>query len=155
MTIESTRTQRPAGARVGSRRVPAIAPLEDDERQRLDVQTRRNLDAMELEEAGRTDLAIALYEQNVAEGFPGDWPYTRLAGIYERTRRYDDAVRILGSALAATKADRRRPAADRRTTVQAIQGRIRTLKKTIQQTKTVGTKAGKTGRSVLPLPMID
>ena len=130
-------------------------PLDDHERTRLEVQTRRNLDAMEHEAGGRTDLAIELYEQNVAEGFVGDWPYTRLAAVYERTRRYEDAVRVLTSALAATRADRRRPAPDRRTSVHAIQGRLRTLKKTIQQTRQTGRKAGQSGRSFVPLPMID
>ena len=130
-------------------------PLGEQERARLEVQTRRNLDAMEQEAAGRTDLAIDLYEQNVADGFVGDWPYTRLAAIYERTRCFEDAVRVLTSALAATRTDRRRPAADRRTSAQAIQGRLRTLKKTIEQTKKTDGMTRPGGRSFVPLPIID
>jgi len=119
------------------------------------VQTRRNLDALEYEAEGRMDRAIALYEQNVAEGFVGDWPYSRLAGVYERAQRYDDAVRVLTRALEVTRADRRRPATDRRSVVQALQGRLRTLKKTIQQTGRGTRKGARPGRSFIPLPILD
>ena len=132
-----------------------VEPLDDDERQRLEVQTRRNLDAMELEEAGRSDEAIALYEQNVAEGFVGDWPYSRLVAVYERARRYDDALRVLARAIEVTKADRRRPAADRRGVLQGLQGRLRVLKKTAQHAKKPGGAAGSGQRSFIPLPVID
>ena len=130
-----------------------VEPLSDDDRQRLEVQTRRNLDAMDLEAAGRMDEALALYEQNVAEGFVGDWPYTRLVAVYERARRYDDAVRVLAQAVAVTKADRRRPAADRRAVLQGLQGRLRMLKKSAQHARHSGT--GEVPRSFIPLPVID
>jgi len=130
-------------------------PLDDEERQRLEAQTRRNLDALEHETAGRLDLAFALYEQNVAEGFVGDWPYTRLAATYERTQRYEDAIRVLTRALEVTRADRRRPASDRRAVVQALQGRLRTLKKLMQQTNRRGGTSASTGRSFIPLPVVD
>ena len=67
----------------GPRRSQA-EPLTDDERAILEEQTKRNIDGMELESAGRMDLAIELYEQNVEEGFAGDWPYSRLVSVYER-----------------------------------------------------------------------
>jgi hypothetical protein len=132
-----------------------IEPLDDAERERLEAQTRRNLEALEYEGDGRMDLAIALYEQNVDEGFVGDWPYSRLAGVYERARRYDDAVRVLTRALEVTRADRRRPAGDRKSVVQALQGRLRTLKKTIQQTGRHSGKGAQPGRSFIPLPVLD
>jgi hypothetical protein len=153
---EPTATRRPPDAKIGSRRHQQIEPLSDDERERLEAQTRRNLDALEHEAGGRMDLAIGLYEQNVAEGFVGDWPYSRLAGIYERARRYDDAVRVLNRAMEVTRGDRRRPAGDRRVVVQGLQGRLRTLKKTIQQTRGRGAgKAARAGHSSIPLPVLD
>ena len=90
-------------------RCQQVEPLDDDERIQLEVQTRRNLDGMEHEAAGRTDLAIGLYERNVAEGFPGDWPYSRLVAAYERQGAYDEAERILRRAIEVTRADRRKP----------------------------------------------
>jgi len=127
--------------------------LTDDERAILEEQTRRNIDGMELESAGRMDLAIALYEQNVDEGFAGDWPYSRLVSAYERLGDYEQAERILRRAIEVTKADRRRPAGDRRTVVQGLQGRMRVLKKTAQAAKKAGTP--KKGHTFVPLPMAD
>jgi hypothetical protein len=128
-------------------------PLTDEERMILEEQTRRNLDAMELEGAGRVDLAIELYEQNVDEGFVGDWPYSRLVSVYERQGAYDQAERVLRRAIEVTKADRRRPAGDRRTVVQGLQGRLRILKKSSQAAKKAG--AAKQGHTFVPLPMLD
>jgi tetratricopeptide (TPR) repeat protein len=129
-----------------------VGPLEDDERAMLEAQTRRNLDGMDLEQAGQIDEAVALYEQNVAEGFVGDWPYSRLVAHYERARRYDEALRVLARAIEVARADRRRPAADRRGVLQALQGRARLLKKTAQHAKRAGTG---NGRSFITLPVID
>jgi hypothetical protein len=135
-----------------ARRHP-VEPLDDEERQRLEVQTRRNLDAMELEAAGQHDEAVALYEQNVADGFVGDWPYTRLVSAYERARRYEDAMRVLTRAIEVTKADRRRPAADRRSVLQGLQGRLRLLKKNAQHAKRNGGVSA--SPSFIPLPIVD
>jgi len=132
-----------------------IEPLTDEERQILETQTRRNLDAMEHEAAGRPDLALDLYEQNVAEGFPGDWPYSRLASAYERAGQYDDAARVLTRAIEVTRADRRRPASDRRAVVQGLQGRLRTLRKSIKASRAGGTASGSPGQSFILLPVVD
>ena len=43
-----------------------------DERERLREQTARNLAGLEHEQRGELEAAAALYEANVAEGFPGD-----------------------------------------------------------------------------------
>lgn len=128
-------------------------PLSEEERALLEEQTRRNLDAMELESAGRMDLAVELYEQNVDEGFAGDWPYSRLVSVYERQGDYDQAERVLRRAIEVTKADRRRPAGDRRTVVQGLQGRLRVLKKNAQAAKKSGNP--RKGHAFLPLPMAD
>ena len=99
-----------------------------DDRQRLDAQTRRNLAGLELEAAGRTDEAIILYEQNIAEAFEGDWPYGRLVAYYERIEAFDDARRVLEMGIAAMTGSRRRSAADRRGVIRAFRGRLKLLR---------------------------
>jgi len=136
------------------RRTAQAEPLSDEERAVLEEQTRRNLDGMELESAGRVDLAIELYEQNVDEGFVGDWPYSRLVMVYERQGAYEQAERVLRRAIEVTKADRRRPAADRRGVLEGLQGRLRVLKKTVQAAKKAGADAARRGHSFVPLPVI-
>jgi tetratricopeptide (TPR) repeat protein len=84
---------------------------------------------MELERAGRVDEAVALYEQNIAEGFEGDWPYGRLVAHYERLGRIDEARRVLERGVEVFKASKRRTAEDRRGVLRAFNGRLRLLKK--------------------------
>jgi hypothetical protein len=132
-----------------------VEPLDDAERLQLEEQTRRNLEGMELELAGRTDLAIELYERNVAARFPGDWPYSRLASLYERQGAYDEAERVLRHAIDVTRDDRRKPAADRRSLLQGLQGRLRLLKKTAQAARTRRSGDGPQGHAFVPLPMLD
>jgi tetratricopeptide (TPR) repeat protein len=136
-------------------RRPQVEPLSDDARIQLEEQTRRNLDGMELESLGRIDLAIELYELNVAEGFAGDWPYSRLVNVYERQGAYDQAERVLRRALEVTRADRRKPAADRRTVLQGLQGRLRVLKKTAQAARGRAKGGAARGHAFVPLPMLD
>jgi tetratricopeptide (TPR) repeat protein len=140
---------------VSPARRPQVEPLEDDARLQLEAQTRRNLDGMELEAAGRIQQAIELYEQNVAEGFPGDWPYSRLVSVYERQGAYDEAERVLRRAIEVTRADRRKPASDRRTLLQGLQGRLRVLKKTAQAAHARAKDGKPRGHTFVPLPMVD
>ncbi len=137
------------------RRTAQAEPLSDEERAILEEQTRRNLDGMELEATGRMDLAIELYEQNVNDGFAGDWPYSRLVLVYERQGAHEQAERVLRRAIEVTKADRRRPASDRRGVLDGLQGRLRVLKKSAQAAKKAGADATRRGHSFVPLPMID
>ena len=132
-----------------------VEPLGDEERLRLEAQTRRNLDGMDLESAGRVDLAVELYEQNIGEGFSGDWPYSRLVSIYERQGAYDQAERVLRRAIEVTRADRRKPAADRRTLLQGLQGRLRVLKKTALAKRSRAPAGAPAGSTFVPLPMLD
>ena len=119
------------------------------EREVLEAQTRRNLDGMELERAGRPDLAVELYEQNVAEGFEGDFPYGRLVAWYERAGRLDEARRVLERAIEVFKASKRRTPADRRSTLQAFRGRLRLVQKAARE----ADKAAGQGRKSKVLPM--
>lgn len=59
-----------------------------------------NLRGIELEKDGRTDEAIALYEQNVAAYFEGSHPYNRLAIIYRKRKDYDNEIRVLRRAVS-------------------------------------------------------
>jgi hypothetical protein len=136
-------------------RRPQSEPLSDDERLTLEAQTRRNLDGMELEQAGQIEEAIALYEQNVAEGFTGDWPYGRLVSIFERRGAYDEAERVLRRAIEVTRTDRRKPAPDRRTLLQGLQGRLRLVKKTAQAARQNAKAGAPRGHSFVPLPMVE
>ena len=79
-----------------------------EERWQLEAQTARNLEAFEAEREGRLDDAIALYERNVAESFPGDLPYGRLVAIYERAADLDAAERVLRRAIAVFESTTRR-----------------------------------------------
>jgi hypothetical protein len=107
------------------RRRSTVETLED--RWLLEAQTARNLEAFAAEHDGRLDEAIALYERNVAEGFPGDLPYGRLVAIYERQQRLDEAERVLRRAIAVLQTSTRRTPADRRATVQVFQRRLKQL----------------------------
>jgi tetratricopeptide (TPR) repeat protein len=111
------------------RRSPPPAPVETlEERWLLEAQTARNLEAFAAEQAGEVDQAIALYEENAREGFPGDWPYGRLAQLYLRRQAYDDAERVLERAIEVVGASRRRPRADRQAQVREFRRRLRELR---------------------------
>jgi tetratricopeptide (TPR) repeat protein len=108
------------------RRPPEDLPHETlEDRWLLEEQTARNLDAFEAERAGRLEEAIALYERNVAEGFPGDLPYGRLVAIYERRGDLASAERVLRRAIAVFETSTRRTPRDRRATLQVFQRRLR------------------------------
>jgi hypothetical protein len=100
-----------------------------EDRWLLEAQTARNLEAMAAEQAGEQDVAIALYERNVLEGFPGDLPYGRLVGIYERRGAIDDAERILLRAIEVFEASIRRTPKDRRATINVFKNRLKALRK--------------------------
>jgi hypothetical protein len=71
-----------------------------DERDRLREQTARNVAGLEHEQRGEADAAITLYERNLAEGFPGDWPYSRLVLLYGKRGQPTEVVRVLERAVA-------------------------------------------------------
>jgi len=100
-----------------------------EERWLLEAQTARNLEGLSAEHAGDVEAAIALYERNVAEGFPGDLPYGRLVALYERRGALEDAERVLRRAIAALEGSRRRTPRDRRATVRVFKNRLGLLLK--------------------------
>jgi tetratricopeptide (TPR) repeat protein len=102
----------------------------EEERWLLEEQTARNLAGLEAEQAGRLDEAIALYERNAAEGFPGDWPYGRLVALYERRQAFADAERVLRRAIEVfQRSSQRRTPQDRRAMVQTFRRRLAQLEK--------------------------
>lgn len=102
-----------------------------DERERLSQQTARNLTGMDLERDKRVDEALALYEQNAAEGFEGDWPYGRLVATYERRGELERAVAVLERAIEVFSASTRRTPSDRKATIRAFKGRLRLVRRAI------------------------
>ena len=100
-----------------------------EDRWLLEEQTARNLAGMEAEREARLDDAVALYERNVAEGFPADWPYGRLVAIYERRGEYAEAARVLRRGIEVMQSSRKRTAQDRRTMVQTFKARLRMVEK--------------------------
>jgi tetratricopeptide (TPR) repeat protein len=108
-------------------RRPALPPETLEDRWLLEAQTARNLEAYAAEQEGRLADAIALYEQNVAERFPGDLPYGRLVAIYERGNDLDSAERVLRQAIAVFESTTRRTPQDRRATLQVFKRRLKAL----------------------------
>ena len=110
-----------------------MAPRRQDEtledRWLLEAQTARNLEALALERAGDVTAAIALYERNVEEGFPGDLPYGRLVAIYEKRGDLEDAERVLLRAIEVFEASRRRSPQDRRATIRVFKNRLAIIRK--------------------------
>jgi len=58
------------------------------------------LRAQNLEQIGRLDEAIDLYERGVAERFDSAGPYDRLIAIYSDQARHGEVVRVAEAALA-------------------------------------------------------
>lgn len=61
------------------------------------------LKAQNLEQIGRLDDAIALYESVVDHSFDAAGPYDRLIWIYQQQRRHRDVIRVAEACLAAIR----------------------------------------------------
>jgi tetratricopeptide (TPR) repeat protein len=57
------------------------------------------LRAQNLEQVGRTDEAIELYEQIVGERFDAAGPYDRLIWIYQTQGMHKDVIRVAEASL--------------------------------------------------------
>jgi tetratricopeptide (TPR) repeat protein len=63
----------------------------------LDIDQRlgkRLTQAQNFEKTGEIQSAIALYEQNISDGFLPSLPYERLRIIYEKNKDYQNAIRV-------------------------------------------------------------
>lgn len=67
---------------------------EEDLLRNYEAASERNFRAMEAEQRGDVELAVSLYERSVAEEFVEAHPYERLANLYERRGRREDALEI-------------------------------------------------------------
>lgn len=61
------------------------------------------LQGQNLEQVGRVDEAIGLYERAVAAAFDAAGPYDRLIWIYTERRRHADVIRIAEVSLRAVR----------------------------------------------------
>ena len=57
------------------------------------------LRAQNLEQLGRIDEAVELYEEMIASGFDAGGPYDRLIALYSNQARHKDVERIADAAL--------------------------------------------------------
>lgn len=57
------------------------------------------LRAQNLEQLGRTEEAVELYEQVVAGSFDSSGPYDRLIALYAHGSRHPDVVRVAEAAI--------------------------------------------------------
>jgi tetratricopeptide (TPR) repeat protein len=113
-----------------------------EERWLLEAQTARNLEGLAAEQAGRVEEAIALYERNVAEGFPGDLPYGRLVAIYEKRGAVEAAERVLLRAIEVFEASDRRLPRDRRATIRVFKNRLKLLRAATRKRPPAAGSAG-------------
>lgn len=59
----------------------------------------RNTDGIQLEKEGRVEEAIALYENNIADGYPATHSFDRLMKIYRKQKDYENEVRVIRRAI--------------------------------------------------------
>lgn len=80
-----------------------MAVPEDPQKIPADQIVRDFLHAQNLEQVGKLDEAVVLYEEAVAAGFDAAGPYDRLVFIYQQRRDYRDVIRICQASLAAVR----------------------------------------------------
>ena len=78
------------------------------------------LRAQNLEQIGRADDAVELYERVVAGGFDASGPYDRLIAIYGDRAQHRDVVRITDAALAQVQTHAEKRAWYDRTRAEAL-----------------------------------
>lgn len=70
----------------------------------------RNNEGIAYEKLGREDEAIAVYEENIADGYPALHAFDRLMKIYRRRKDYKNEVRVIGQAIEVFFAENQRRA---------------------------------------------
>lgn len=55
----------------------------------------RNNAGIQLEKDGKTDEAIAVYEDNIKDGYPAYHSFQRLMIIYRKRKEYDNEIRVI------------------------------------------------------------
>lgn len=84
------------------------------------------LRAQNLEQLGRIDEALVLYEQLVAEGFDSSGPYDRLISLHAGEARHAEVIRVAEAALTSVQTYSDKKAWYERMRVEAVkaQGRV-------------------------------
>lgn len=70
----------------------------------------RNNKGIECEKAGQEDEAIAIYEDNITEGWPATHSFDRLMKIYRRRKDYREECRVISRAIEIFSAENQRRA---------------------------------------------
>lgn len=88
----------------------------------------RNLKGKELESEDKVEEAMALYWENVNEGFDGNFPYDRLAIIYRKQKDYDKEIEVLEKAVHVFKTQVNKERADRTPKLKKFEDRLAKVK---------------------------
>jgi len=91
-----------------------------------------NINGMKLEKNGNTEKAIELYEKNVKNRFEGSFPYKRLAIIYTKMKRYEDAKKVLEIAVDIFEKDVCYQRGDRLPKLSFFRGRLEKINKKLK-----------------------
>jgi tetratricopeptide (TPR) repeat protein len=78
---------------------PGTPGIPQDQRIPADELVRDFLRGQNLEQLGRTDEAIDLYERAVAESFDAAGPYDRLIWIYQGRNAHREVIRVAEASL--------------------------------------------------------
>lgn len=70
----------------------------------------RNNEGIAYEKLGREDEAIAVYEENIADGYPALHAFDRLMKIYRRRKEYREECRVIRRAIEIFLAENQRRA---------------------------------------------
>lgn len=69
-----------------------------------------NNEGIAYEKAGQEDEAIAIYENNIADGYPAIHAFDRLMKIYRHRKKYRDECRVIRRAIEIFTAENQRRA---------------------------------------------
>lgn len=65
----------------------------------------RNNEGMDYEKKGSVNEAIAIYEENIADGYPALHAFDRLMKIYRRLKDYRNEIRVIERAIEVFAAE--------------------------------------------------
>lgn len=81
-------------------RIERVKAKRDEDNRRLQECADRNDLGRELEKSGQIDEAIAVYEENIADGYPAAYAFDRLLVLYRKAKAYKDEKRVIKRACA-------------------------------------------------------
>lgn len=70
-----------------------------DSENKLSITASLNNEGIALEKAGKIELAIEKYEENIDCGYPAKHSFERLMILYRKRKEYDDEIRVIQSAI--------------------------------------------------------